>query len=263
MHVPTIRALLLEIVNQHAGLGPGSQQQSTILGALQRRIEPTQTMTASLQQDILTVWYDLFRTGYLAWGADLGNPDPPFYHLTRRGQEAIQRLERDPSNPEGYLRYLHAHAVIGAIADSYLIEALQAYDAECYKAAAVLVGIAAESIILDLRDALLLRMRNLHLSPSAKLTQWLIKTVVDAMDRELHPRLKDMPKELQEAYASYWPSLTGHIRSLRNDAGHPNSIAPVSIDEVRAALLLFPDLAHLATALQTWIATSFRALLPP
>jgi hypothetical protein len=39
---------------------------------------------------LLTEWQELFRTGYMAWGLNLANPDPPFCHPTERGQQAIE-----------------------------------------------------------------------------------------------------------------------------------------------------------------------------
>jgi hypothetical protein len=32
-------------------------------------------------QALLTFFYDLFRIGYLSWGMDLSNPDPPWFTL--------------------------------------------------------------------------------------------------------------------------------------------------------------------------------------
>jgi len=37
----------------------------------------------------LTVWHDLFRTGYLAWGLDLANPGPPWCPLTAQDHRAL------------------------------------------------------------------------------------------------------------------------------------------------------------------------------
>jgi hypothetical protein len=33
----------------------------------------------------------LFRTGLLAWGLNLMNVDPPHFHVTERGHQAISR----------------------------------------------------------------------------------------------------------------------------------------------------------------------------
>ena len=41
------------------------------------------------EQALLTQFYELFRTGYLAWGMNLSNPDPPFFHITEQGTNAL------------------------------------------------------------------------------------------------------------------------------------------------------------------------------
>ena len=33
------------------------------------------------QQELLTQWHELFRTGELAWGYDIDNPNAPFFHF--------------------------------------------------------------------------------------------------------------------------------------------------------------------------------------
>ncbi|MDQ5853872.1 MAG: hypothetical protein M3380_17765 [Chloroflexota bacterium] len=129
------------------------------------------------EQMLLTFWHDLFRTGHIAWGYDLDNAGPPFCHLTERGRKALIHLSRDPMNPDGYLAYLKSQVELSDIPRSYIMEALQTYSADCYKATAVMVGGAAESIALELRDTLVDRMTPLgHVVPKP-LKDWRIKTV--------------------------------------------------------------------------------------
>src|ERR1700689_1401705 len=96
---PTIREVLLtEIKNEDPQGRPmfPSLQQGQILNAVGRQLGASQDQ--SLEEAILTQWHDLFRTGLLAWGLNLSNPDPPFFHLTQRGRQALASLARDPSN---------------------------------------------------------------------------------------------------------------------------------------------------------------------
>jgi hypothetical protein len=67
-----------------------------------------------------------------------------------------------------------------------------------------------------------------------------------------------MSRALSEAFQSYWPAFTQQIRVTRNAAGHPNSIEPVEEATVQASLLIFPELAKLATQLRSWIDTDYR-----
>lgn len=77
------------------------------------------------EQAILTQWGELFRTGLLAWGLNLINPDAPFLHLTVRGRQSLANVSRDPSNPAGYLRHLSSIASLDPVSNSYLTEGLE------------------------------------------------------------------------------------------------------------------------------------------
>src|SRR5947209_185473 len=116
---PSIREVLLtEIKAQEPRnqTGPNLQQSSVLTAAA------TKLGGDYDQQAILTQWSELFRTGLLAWGLNLLNPNPPFFHLTERGRQALSNLTRDPSNPAGYLRHLASVATLDEIAMSYLTE---------------------------------------------------------------------------------------------------------------------------------------------
>src|SRR5436190_529132 len=138
--VLTIREVLLSEIHARA---PKSQidaslQQTSVLNGVQAKLGRDH------DEAILTQWGELFRTGLLAWGKDLTNPNHPFFHLTERGRTALANLTRDPSNPAGYLRHLSSIATIDAVSMSYLTEALECYVAGLYKASAVMVGGSAE-----------------------------------------------------------------------------------------------------------------------
>jgi hypothetical protein len=53
------------------------------------------------QRALLACLHDLFRLGYLAWGADLSNSAPSFFHVTEQGRRTLASIIRDPANPEG------------------------------------------------------------------------------------------------------------------------------------------------------------------
>jgi hypothetical protein len=201
---------------------------------------------------ILTQWGELFRTGLLAWGLNLSNPDPPFFHLTDTGRRALAHLTRDPSNPDGYMRHLASLAKVNDVAMSYLKEGLDCYVAGLYKAAAVMVGAAAESVILDLRDQTVVKLKALGKTPSKQLEDWRIKTVTDELRRFLDQHKPSFDLKLRDSFDAYWSAFALQIRTVRNDVGHPTSIDPVTPDTVHASLLIFPELASLASRLSDW-----------
>lgn len=185
-----IRAVLLQAVSELAHSGSGLQQGAVLQRAAQRlgihigRIED--------QQALLTMWHDLFRNGQLAWGYNIDNPNPPFCHLTETGRNTLRNLSRDPSNPDGYMQYLSNQGTIDSIAESYIREALRTYNSNCYKATAVMVGVAAESIVLELRDDLVNRMNGIGKQLSRDLKGDLVKKVLDAIEKELLPYTIDV-----------------------------------------------------------------------
>lgn len=207
---------------------------------------------------LLTVFYDLFRTGNLSWGLNLSNPNPPWFHVTDRGRRALQHLTRDPSNPDGYRAHLATRGRLSPVTDSYVIEALETYNAGCSKATAVMVGAAAESVVLELRDAVVARLQSLARAVPPDLTDWRMKRLLDALKAELDGQKANMPRPLADAYEAYWPAFTQQLRTTRNEAGHPISVAPVTEDVVHAGLLVFPELARLGTQLGDWV-TRFYA----
>lgn len=212
---------------------------------------------SQLEQAMLTIWHDLFRTGYLAWGFDIGNPNPPFCHVTEQGRRTLQNLTRDPANPAGYLTHLTAVTTLNPIAQSYLDEALKTYNTDSYKAAAVMIGAAAESMTLELRDVLLQRIEQLNHKPSRDLKDWRLKRILDAISKELNSHSNQMPSEMAESVEQYWPAFTGQIRKVRNDASHPTSLEPVSHETVQASLLIFPELATLIRNIITWVRSDY------
>jgi hypothetical protein len=251
---PTIREVLLaEIAAQDpkGRSGLSELQQQTVLDAAGRKLLASRD--GSTEQAILTQWQDLFRTGLLAWGLNLSNPNPPFFHLTAIGRSALANLARDPSNPAGYLRHLALVATLDPIAMSYLAEGLDCYVGGLFKASAVMIGCAAESVILTLRDLTVQRLTGLNKTIPQNLTDWRIKTVSDTLRSFFDDHSGTFNRELCEPFEAYWAAFAQQIRAARNDAGHPTSIDPVTPDTVHASLLIFPELVRLANSLSQWV----------
>lgn len=248
-----IRQAILETVSDQSR--SGNIQTASVLGYSLDKLGMTRNKQN--EQALLTIWHDLFRTGYLAWGIDFSNPNPPHCHVTEQGRGVLRNLTRDPANPDGYLNHLSQNAKVNPIAQSYLDEALRTYNSDCYKAAAVMVGTAAESMVLELKDALIERMELNQNKSIKELTDWRVKKVIDAIYQELTTHKSQMPRSLAETFEQYWPAFTGQIRNLRNDAGHPTNIESVTHENVQASLLIFPELAKLVYDLKTWVSNDY------
>lgn len=251
------KAVLQTIKDLAAEKGADSLQSGEILGRLERELNLRDRGDVAEQQAMLTVWYDLFRTGYLSWGYNIDNVNPPFCHLTEKGRNWLQHFSRDPANADGYLAYLRKHAKLNAIANSYLEEALQTYNSACMKSAAVMVGAAAESLALELKESLEVKMKALGRTCPTDLLDWRIKRVLDALEREISAQRQKMPRKLADMFESFWSAFTQQIRLARNDVGHPKNIDAVTPETVHASLLIFPELAKLCLELRSWISKSY------
>jgi hypothetical protein len=251
----TIRRVLLEVLDEYSRKRPDFLHIEATLQEAAQRLGLHDNMAA--EQALLTLFYDLFRTGHLSWGLNLANAGPPRFHLTDQSRQTLQHLSRDPANPDGYSAHLARQGSLNPIANSYIQEALRAYNSDCFKATAVMVGAAAESLILDLREVLVTRINALGHTPPKDLADWRVKRILDALKKALDLQKSAMPSKLAEAFESYWPAFTQQIRATRNDAGHPSSIDPVTPETVHASLLIFPELVKLGKDLQSWISGNY------
>ena len=248
-----IRAMVLDVVDELARKYDNLQAGGVLQEASRRLPRHDRTV----ERGLLTVFYDLFRTGYLSWGHDLPNPSPPFFHVTALGRQALALRSRDPANPDGYLAHLRARASVGPVTDSYVTEALNTFNAACFKATAVMFGAAAESLVLGVRDALVARLQALGQPVPADLTDWRVKRILASLETMITAKRAALPVPLFERFEANWPAFTHQIRTARNEAGHPVAVDPVTPEEVHASLLIFPELATLAKQLQAWISTNY------
>jgi hypothetical protein len=150
----------------------------------------------------------------------------------------------------GCLKRIDAFASINPIAKSYLVEALRCYVADLNKAAAVMVGGSAESLIIELRDDVSAKLTAKGKTASSDLKDWRTSRILKGL-KAIFDQQK-LPSDLTPRYEAFWPAFTQQIRTSRNDAGHPSAVDPVTSDTVHASLLIFPELLKLAADLRSW-----------
>ena len=241
---------MLQVINERA---QGSHLQSA--GVLQEAVRRVGPRNLSTEQAVLTTFHDLFRTGHLAWGYDLANASPPFFHLTDLGRRALANHSRDPANPDGYLAALLARTMLDPVTESYVREALRTFNADCIKAAAVMTGVAAESLVLRVRDALVARLVYSGTIGAHEPRRVADQAGAGRTPRNDRSRKPIMPEALFDRFEGNWPAFTLQIRAARNEAGHPVGVDPITPEVT--ALLIFPELATLATRLSAWISTGY------
>jgi hypothetical protein len=121
-----------------------------------------------------------------------------------------------------------------------VIEALDCYVAGLNKAAAVMIGAAAESSILGIRDIIVEKLKTTERQVPSQLNSLSIKTGTDGLVRVFDGINKKTHRELREEFEAHWGPLTHEIRTTRNDAGHPASIDPVTPESVHASPTAVP-----------------------
>jgi len=255
MTIPTaseIREMLLEVVAQNRPRRPddGFLQMNTVFVAMRQRLGRPST---EVQQLVLSEWHELMSSGYFAWGGNWDNPSAPFFHITERGKRSLADLSKNPANSQGYMRHVESVAELNPVAESYLREGLACFNSRLHKAAAVMLGATSESVILELRDAVVTKLLALSATVPNKLTDWRMKVMVDALRDFFDGKKASFSRELREEFEAYFQAFPQPIRAARNEAGHPSSVDPVREEAVHASFLLFPELLRLAAALKDWV----------
>jgi hypothetical protein len=74
-----LEELLLTAAHELDGEGPGMAQESILLRRVAGQLGALQDIKR--EQWILTGWHKLFQDGKLAWGYNIDNPGPPFFHF--------------------------------------------------------------------------------------------------------------------------------------------------------------------------------------
>ena len=74
----------------------------------------------------------------------------------------------------------------------------------------------------------------------------------------LKRRKSTMTTDLRESFDAYWPAFTQLVRSARNDAGHPASVAAVGEGTAHSSLLVFPEILRLGNQLEAWIKSDMK-----
>ena len=256
--VPDYRTIILQVIDEMKpgpGFDPGRLHVETVLREVKARAGIKDNL--SIEKQVLAEFYGLFSSGLMVWGKDLGDPTAPYFHISDRGVHCLGSGSRDPGNASKYKAYVSNSVKLSPIAMSYLEEGVDCYNGGHFKAAAVLVGGAAEAMVVELRDFILGTLKSLGQAPPKGIGDWQVKRVLDALQSFILARKSTLSREIGERFEAYWPAFTQQIRSVRNDVGHPSSVAPVTQETVHASLLIFPELAKLQNSLCEWASRGF------
>lgn len=262
-----IRSAVLEILS---GVNPPSQ-----IGGLEYQVRRVLDVRAGLQSSPLdaplepadkrlffeVVW-DFVGSGVLVPFYNSSNAAWPFLSLTTEGRELAESGEASPADPEGFLRHVedaYPNGLPGTVS-LYLLEAVLAFHQRLYIAASVMLGVAAEGLLLEVAAA----VRDSHSDPNAGRT-WYAEGIdgrpalrqYKAIADKLEALQRAMPHDLRERFDSDFRSIRNLIREQRNEDGHPTGNLR-DRDDLLPSLFLFAPYARLTAGLSRWLSDAAR-----
>lgn len=158
------------------------------------------------------------------------------WKLSAHGRAAAAGGAWEPRDPEGYLSRLRREAPrLDDLAQRYVREALQAFNARCYLACSVMLGVASEQAFRGLAEAFVATTS----SDNGKLGRLLLNprstyaARFEEFRKRLDPLRPDLPHDLADVLTL--DAVAELLRVTRNSVGHPTG-ADVDEDTARVHL---------------------------
>jgi hypothetical protein len=197
----------------------------------------------------------LILEGIYTPGNGWQSPNLPFLHATEYGQHCFAAGEVLPHDPDGYLLRLNADCPsIDSTVFLYLGEALQTFRAGNHLATAVMIGVAAEQMLLNLVAAVCgaldtqQKQDKFRQETSGKKA----KQQHDQLMGRLRVASPQLPRSVSSNLEQHLGGIFDLIRRTRNDSGHPTG-RKLERHETNALLLLFPIYCRTAYELMDWL----------
>jgi hypothetical protein len=173
------------------------------------------------------------------------------WRASARGIKAATTGRWEPHDPDGYLRRLRrAEPGVDAFALVYLEEALRAFNAQCFLASSVMLGVASERVVNELAVSMVQSF-----GPSAEKLRKAVenpRASQSARFEEARKLLDSHRGRVPEGLADSLSldAVTDLLRLTRNDAGHPTGTkidydtAYTHLQMAAAYLMKMTRLAH-------------------
>lgn len=187
------------------------------------------------------------------------------WRLTAQGLAAAKSDEPNPDDAEGFLAHLRRRVPdIADVVFLYLTEAVRCYEAGCFVASTVMIGVASEAAILETAHAAcgwLGDPAGAPLSATLSVAGRPFSKKLEAFQKALDPIRRDLPRELEQAIDKMIGPLSDLLRRTRNDAGHPTG-SVANRDAVRIDLRVFIDYVASLAALRNHFRSARRGGAP-
>ena len=172
------------------------------------------------------IW-EFVVTGIITPGNGLSTSQAglPHFSITEFGRKVLAEERAIPHDPDGYLAEIRTAGehCVDVVAVGYVEEALSCFTRGCYTASVLLLGVAAEAVVLKACDLI---------KPAAE-KEYNIKTRHRRLvDRYRALSKKERHEALPDGLDVTLTSAYDLIRRQRNDLGHPQ--VPPTIDRQHA-----------------------------
>ena len=197
---------------------------------------------------------ELEHAGIVVYGQNRLQLELPWVQITEFGIACLDAGQINPMDPDGYLTRLDAEVPnLHPVARAYVEESLTCLRQRCVKACAVMLGCAAEQILLVMIDALHAAIQDPGRKQSFRarvVKERQAGTKFTRFRAEMQQNvLRLLPNALSEDLDLRLDGIHSLIRRARNDAGHPALSANLTAQDVNGALLLFPGYCRTAYGL--------------
>jgi hypothetical protein len=181
-----------------------------------------------------TLW-ECFRQGLIAPGQRDGDWTYARFSRTEQGDRIVAATGVTVYDPGSYLHALNTAHPLDEVEQRFVTQGMAAFRQQLFDAAVVMVGCAAEHLLVALGDALIVK------SPASE------QKVQNALRKQVSDQIKyfegalagqDLPPELERTRADRFRFLASIIREVRNEGGHPIA-QPVDRETCEVAFSLY------------------------
>jgi hypothetical protein len=207
------------------------------------------------------VW-QLIIQGIIVPGVGIGgatrSAELPLFQITEWGKRCLECGEFLPYDTGQFVNRLRMKVPsVDEVVVLYMTEALQSFRGGTYLASAVIVGVASEKVLLNLRDAIESALdtpqKKQRFAADTKAKS--IKRIHDTIQKRLDPVMQRISTDLnKEDISAELSGIFDLIRKTRNDAGHPTGRI-VEREEAFGLLQLFPSHCQVSHDVIGWLKT--------
>lgn len=203
-------------------------------------VKNIRTRTQSPEHEVWEALWNLVADGLVYINPSGQAPDNWRWQLSSEGQRVAEGGAWEPRDPDSYLARLRRDIPdIDELVNLYMIEALQSFNARCYLATSVMLGVAAERAFLITAGSFGESALSGAPSVAADMNKGRASyfALWSEFRKRIEPNRRNLPEDLADSLTL--DAIADLIRVTRNEAGHPSG-KHVDEDTARVQLTIAP-----------------------